>query len=246
MRRKRRNRYTWFPQLGTSYGIETQLDSTAFEVQDAIESGSVEGILSTPSAIPLLPDQDETGDSAAGSLRDKVEGKDYILKRVVGKTWGGLNQNPPDAPNLIVPQRIIFCLAFAVLPVKDDDFTPEGSTDDYGPLYSQNTNKPWMWRRTWVWYNNLGVDPSVLEATNPQYTGPTNILNTAAGVMDAGHIDIKVSRRVRKNERIFAIVQWQLLSTGGGDTTQVSYMHWGIDLRYLGAMRRAQNKSVLT
>lgn len=249
MRRYRRNRPTWFPVLGTDSGDGLPAGTTN-QFYNNIPAGTETYTIGPTEVVELLRDEDVDENATNQSLRDRVEGKDYAIARIVGKVWGGLNQYAPEttAPGETVAQIVTICAAMAVLPV-DNQGNPEGIEDDYNPLYARNSAKPYMWRRTWTLYNNLvvGVEPGIAGAPYSM-TGPTNIENCGVGLMDGPHVDCKSKRRVRKEERLFLLQTWQLQATSSASsaTNAASYFHFGYDLRILGGMRKSRNKSVLT
>jgi len=237
MRRKRRSRFNWFPVNPTFIGEGT----TPFTwYRTELNLSPVVGTGSDPLAVPLLQDQDQqTGQSDAGiSLRDRVEGKDYAVERVVGKVWGAVSQDQADSSGEYVASQIIVGMGFAVLPVNDNSGQPDLDTAEYDPLNADNSGAPWMWRRTWVLYNNLA-------SPEPFFTGPTNI-GSYGSVADGGHVDIKSVRRVRREQRLFWCVSSSVLRTFNNDGTSVPIsvaLDVGYDIRVLGGMRRAQNNS---
>lgn len=245
MRKRRGRRFTWFPTFGTDYNVQNQPAVTTTEVFPIIEIGGVTGEVSNPITVPLLQDRDIEPDDPGSqiTLRDRVEGKDYLLKRIVGKVWGGLSQDTNDAETVVV-ERVLLAAGIGVLPVNDEFGTPALEERDINPLFADNSVSPWMWRRTWTLYNNLAT-PNV--DGGPLYTGPTNISNVAAGTFDAGHVDVKSARRVTREQRLYLTVAFQILETSDfGGAPQIgkpARIHFGYDFRFLGAMRTAMNRS---
>jgi len=229
-RKRRRSGGTWLPVLPTFIG-EADEGYTWYESTLSLVNtvGSFDR-----QAVPLVTDATPNVDAAqAGinhSLRDLVEGQEYVLKRAVGKVWGSLDQSSEGSG----VSRIILCMALAVLPVQDVAPTaPAIPDDDWDPLLAQNTMSPYLWRRTWVLSNNVLSSQTMFF---PNSTGGYG------SVMDGGHLDTKgTNRRIRKEERIFiltsAMVQ-DAVGTGGAGGVL-----WGYDLRFFGAMRRARNQS---
>jgi len=240
MARRRRSRYTWFPIVPTFVGESTT--GVAWYNTATIISPDQGSTLGPPVAIPVLSDQDIQVSQATQdpiSLRDRVEGKDYAIERIVGKIWASVSQEVAEDPGHYVAMATLFCAALAVLPV-DDDGNPDISSSDYDPLEANNTMQPWIWRRTWTLYNNLAVP------VEPQAQGPRSI-GEYGSVMDGGHLDAKSARRVRREQRLFVIFQATTLqnAVNGGDPNQPrsTTLSYGYDLRVLGAMRRARNES---
>lgn len=227
MARRRRAQYRWFPADPTFYG-ESQTGSYYWTNILAGEPGASGEIFATA----VLPDQSyndaQAGQSDNMTLRDYVEGQDYILKRMVGKVWGSLEQvNAADHVN-----SVILSMGFAILPVDDDTNAPALDSVDYDPLNPSNSMNPWIWRRTWILANLLGPD------TNFYY--PNN-LGAYGSVMDGGHVDSKSARRVTREQRLFYIAAARTIeSTGVVPEVQIQV---GFDIRCLGAMRKGRNQS---
>lgn len=236
MRRgRRKQRYTWFPINPTFIG-ENSTPWTFY--YGTSEVPAVIGGTPTIVAVPILQDQDQqTGQSDDGiSLRDRVEGKDYALERVVGKVWCSLSQLTADGVGEYTATQALVAMGLAILPVDDNTGQPSLNDRDYDPLVADNSAAPWMWRRTWLLYNNLAT-PS------PIFTGPTNI-GSYGSVMDGGHVDVKSARRVRREQRLFWCLSVVTIgTTGSGDVPVSQDISWGYDFRVLGAMRKARNES---
>lgn len=251
MRRRRRARPTWFPVLGTSGGED--LPSTVFATERTIGPGALAFATQTCEFTEILDDND-TSEAETASLRDRVEGKDYAITRIVGKIWAAAQQYTPVISEgelaEAVPEFIVWCAGLAILPV-DSSGVPEESDTDYNPLLSANSAKSWMWRRTWTLWNNL-AEAATPDPTQPLYTGPTNVANVGSGTWDAGHVDAKSRRRVRKEERLFLITGvyiGNIVDATGesvGTTNTVYSISWGYDFRVLGGMRKSHNKSILS
>lgn len=241
MRRRRKQTNTWFPIIPTTFG-ESDQGFTWYEdfgtVEGSKEGGDLFQFQSTGAQDnsvflqPLVPDGTSDPNTNPGSLRDYVEGQEWLCTRVVGKIWGGLNQAAESGVT-----RAILAVALAVLPVDDETGQVSLPSADINPLGATNASAPWLWRRTWTLYNNLSA--AAPEAT---FTGPTNVANTGSGTFDAGHLDTKgVKRRIRREQRLFFVASAQVVgSTTGQDNANVMV---GYDLRVLGAMRRAKNIS---
>lgn len=244
MARRRSRRYTWFPIFGTDYETAPPAQGEVTFYHDAgnlsLSAPVAIGQLGNIIAIPLLRDSDIDSDTVGEqiSLRDRVEGKDYFVERVVGKTWAALKQEQAGSEEEI-GAAVIVATAFAVLPVNEAG-QPAQPGEQYSPLRANNSAQPWMWRRTWTLWNNLALDLG-----GNFYTGPTNVASYGS-VADGGHIDIKSVRRVRREERLFIIAQAALLQNAAGNTSEINTsmeIVWGYDVRVLGAMRRARNQS---
>lgn len=234
--RKRRQRSTWFPVLGTSWNEGDILSSIFPQTQEVALNWAINTV-----ATPLIPDYTEDPSVTAGesTLRDFVEGQTCIIDRIVGKICVLADQTAPGAEGEGIP--LIFCCAgIAVLPV-DDSGTPLTSSDgrEIAALAAENLDKPFLWRRTWLIGNRLAAD-----TTNPYPNIPTSNMEFGS-VLDGPHVDTKgVKRAIQRNQRLFLILSTQ--DAGRGEPNVTSFVRWVVDLRVLGRMRRARNKSLFT
>lgn len=235
--RRRRQKSTWFPVLGTDNGGEFPLSSIFF-----VNTDVAPGYGPSTFITPLIPDYTEDPSVTSGepTLRDFVEGQTCVIDRIVGKITCHLEQfQNSEAENK--PILAACCAAVAVLPVDDAGTpitTPTGV--ELNPLAAENLDKPWLWRRTWILANNkanVSTFPYVGSPTNTQY---------GAGLQEGSHIDTKgVRRAIQRNQRIYLILATQDV-TSFELTDTASEVHWSVDLRVLGRMRRAKNRSLFT
>lgn len=196
-----------------------------------------------PLAIPLVPDDTPVQGSTVGNnqtLRDFVEGQEWMCDRVVGKVWASAEQTTENA----YADAALFCMALAVLPVEDTDPSqPAMPTDDFAPLNALNTQAPWLWRRTWVLQNTFAAS----SATGEGFVGSAQGAQSTwqyGDIQCGGHIDTApTKRRIRREQRLFMIVQCAQMGTVvTGDPSDFS-IFYGYDLRIHGGMRKASNKS---
>lgn len=239
MRRKRQNRSTWFPILGTD-----TFNTGAFSSYDTRDLTVHANYAPSVIAVPIIPDfsadPNDSTDTQGYTLRDFVEGSACIIERIVGKIVWGIQQIPPPSEQSTVAVAIA-CTAFAVLPTQNDDpGTPElPNISEYDPLLAENMDKPYLWRRTWVLANNAAVpiDPGVQAG---QFSHPAS--NEFFASRDDGpHIDTKgTRRRVMRNERIWMI--HSVMSLTGGDPEASGESQVVADVRVLGRLTRQRNK----
>lgn len=259
MRRKRKTKYTWLPiQNGATFGGEADYDRSEQKfVLDVPPDGDlVTGI------IPVVADLPQgTLSTVESEGIGEIIGNEYILKRIVGKCFVYLDNTNVSGGVLGVDTledtaTIVTC-GFFVARADGNDLSqpiaagPEGN-QLYGPEVAHNTRQPWIWRRSWI----LGVDgfgPGLTEdlgVTIPagavirgRGSFPTN--NTKYGsVMDGPHVDAKTGRRVRQTERLFFAASASYYNPAGiAPTTWNTNVQVMLDCRYLGALRRARNRS---
>jgi len=227
--RRRRKRFTWFPINPTVSGLSQPEAVTWFHQTQQVVLDFETGQSAFQTAIEILPDDTlQTSDQDQGvSLRDLVEGQEYVVERIVGKVWGAAEQAPTSDDNAW--KTIIVGMGIAVLPYGDDGEL-ELAPEDYNPLRADNAQNPWMWRRTYTLWNNLVPEINTLGPTAVQNDGP-----------EYGFVDVKSVRRVRREQRLTMCVAVDTMEIlGDGDTVEFA---WGYDFRVLGAMRKASNKS---
>lgn len=235
MRGRRRQRKNWLPISPTYWG-EGVVGTTFYQSTLSFADGSENGD-TVLAAVPLVLDQTQSIDTAdeGVSMRDLVQGQEYILDRVVGEVWMSMEQinYQVGEPNVI---NALGCICLAVLPV--DDANPDTiaiDPQDYHPLLAANTMAPWLWRRTWMLSNTFAaVTPfGYFPTTTGQYGGSTG-----------GHLDTRgTKRRIRKEQRLFLIAAAAALNTSNAGTQEPSALQFGFDLRALGGMRPARNQS---
>lgn len=147
--------------------------------------------------------------------------------------------------------------------------TPIGSASvaervsNYSPLHPDAIREPWMWRRTWLFSTQFfgnspgNENPRLLPGGGQSFSAagsyPPN--NAYYGsVMDGPHVDVKSVRRIRNDERLFfATSVWVVdniipgqvngLEDGEFPGNQPVGVFIKLDLRLLGALRRARNSS---
>jgi len=241
MRRRRRNRATWFPVLGFANGGGDDSSLSTVDVRNVeVSNQGGPNVL----AIPIIPDIDinpdtgqlDAGGSVTRTLRDFVEGQSCLIERIVGtiqaEMVGGGTDNTTS-------HRVIVCAAIAVLPTSDSSpGDPAIPATEFNPLSSENSAQPWMWRRVWVLGNpGAGTGGPVGGAGLPQN-------NNFGSLAEGCKIDTKGTRRViRREERIFLIYSFldPFPANGGDVVNQLVNMY--ADVRVIGGMRHAKNRS---
>lgn len=189
---------------------------------------------------PLVPDVTLQYDGTTPStLRDLTEGQDWICKRIVGKIhlWAIASAL---AQGSSAWSRAICC--FGIFVARAEDAAPGNADlddDEMDPMNLENIRNPWMFRRTWV-FTNPGSGGLTF--------GNTFFTDNAFASGEAGsHVDVRVARRIRREERL-----WYAFSCKGADIGVQSVtgaasgqmtVEGKADLRMLGAMRRSNNRS---
>lgn len=236
--RRRRNRSTWFPVLGAGIvqGQDITVDSRFFTV-DRPDTPNV-------IALPLIPDQTSMPDTTSSdlfTLRDMVEGQTCIIDRVVGKVVWSMEQFVPagEPPADTTTNLAVCCTALCVLPV-DENGSPSVSSEEFDPLLVNNSQQPWLWRRTWVLANNAAFGGSSIG--DAFFSAPA--CNEFFASRDDGpHLDTKGTKRaIRREERLFIVHSARALDTLGddGENGQLIAIY---DVRVIGHLVKATNKS---
>lgn len=237
MRKRGRRKVNWFPTLGTESGFAS--DIAGFDFNIPTSAVPPLGIF------PITYDepQSEVLGSSDTPLVDIV-GSEYIIKRLVGKIFLGL-----ETSNASLGSAYLIGCGFFVARAEDPPnqagpigYATEAATqrlDNYGPLRKRTIREPWIWRRTWI----LGTGPRLAGTgvfaldtyppTNTQYSG----------LGDGPHIDAKSARRVGNDDRLWFAVE--AIPYPGGSTDQIGTTIQGyLDLRVLGSLVKAHNRSV--
>lgn len=235
-RRRRRSGGAWFPINPTYYPNFGTFGASWTEETLTIANGAVAPGATVVKAIPLTLDANVNVDTGGAdvTLADYVSGQDYLAKRVVGNVWF----NHPEATGLggdNLCLRSICCIALAVLPY-DSAVGGDIGLDavEWHPLLAQNTQSPWMWRRTWQLAN-----PTVAYI-------PGTTSGLGAGIKDSGFLDTKgIMRRISREQRLYLIAAAGVLEVAG-ESSNDSVWTFGYDLRIFGQLKRAHNRSVFT
>lgn len=244
--RRHRRKYTWLPQLGFQSG-DPNLDTVVLPVSfGATLTDGAPGIVAI---IPIVPDAPrETPGALTDQLVDFV-GNEWFLKRIVGKlhlTTSRINVTTGNSGNEL-PLDICIGAGFFVARAGEDNINPIGAqtvaaanNSQYGPLNLATTREPWIWRRTWC------LSPQILAAGVASETlggfFPHN--NYCGSVAEGSHIDAKTARRIGQDDRLYFAIQAMATQIGGGATTvAVSLPDAQLDVRILGALRRAKQRS---
>lgn len=250
MRRKRK--YTWMPSLGLVPAGATNYRDVSFDLlltPELAKSTKPSQASVSLQVGPLVPDVTQqystSGADAGTSLRDLAEGQDWLCKRIVGKIPLWANGGTFANANAQWTRCIV---TFGIFVARAEDDAPGNvdlDDDEVDPANLDNIRNPWMFRRTWVLLN-----PGAGEnATYKPVVGASGVNNdNQSWSGEAGpHVDIRVARRIRKEERL-----WYAASIKGADVgvslvtgTRASQMEvlGKPDFRFLGAMRKGNNKS---
>jgi len=236
MRRHRRNRATWFPVLGFEGSIGNPL-TTVDARQLTVNADGTTNV----TVVPIIPDIDTNVDESqtggggiVRSLRDYVEGQSCIIERVVGN----IQIAGPRTGNTSTTAAFAVAAAIAVVPTVDDGTgNPAVSTADLDPLNANNIAQPWLWRRVW----NLGFSTGTAAVGSNADLPGNNLFGSLA---EGSKIDTKGTKRaIRREERIFLIYSTLALFPDGTNQPIINGVFAMTDLRVIGRMVRARNRS---
>lgn len=227
MRRKTRPRVVWLPP--------TNANSVSADNRSGIQTFivDVDSSLSpfrTTGEIPLVIDAESDPLAATTSLSD-VENSGYRLRRIVGKIFAFQRQVGGQADP--TPQQMLVTAGLIVRRINPETGASlASSVGTSGVIVDtqdiENYGDPWIWRRTWMLFDNTSSDPSIFG------DGPTSNVEYGS-VADGAHVDAKTARIVGPEERLFLDVTVQLVELGNGTLASSTFIT--ADLRCLASMR---------
>lgn len=252
MRRRRRTKYTWFPQLGTLGGDPSTSTTNIELVYDVFANGDPGDV----TIFPIIPDSAQEAPPADTAQLQDFLTLEYILKRIVGKLH--LYVQPRtllDTASTISSTVLLVGAGFFVAREGDQQTGtafPIGATTaaerrlNYGPLALETTREPWIWRRTWMlgipYFGTLsGGTSKVTDQLAEGATLPPH--NYSGSVADGPHIDAKVARRVGQDDRLYFAIQGQAIEVVGTGTAASATFKGVLDVRMLGATRKPKQRS---
>lgn len=247
--RRRRRKYTWFPQLG-SQGSTAEDDTSVLSIAIPQTTGAA---LSDVNIFPVLPDVPlealgTTITPGANTSLVNYIASEYFLRRIVGKFACRLHPFISTDANQI--QAATIAAGFLIARAAEAETItggPIGAANaaerkqNYGPLNIQTTREPWIWRRTWT------LSPLEAAGSGVQVFGTSTGLfppnNYLGSVAEGSFIDAKTARRVGNDDRLFFAVQ-TMINDQTGTPAAYTFPDAVLDIRVLGALRRARNRSV--
>lgn len=257
--RRRRTRGTWFPTIGSVGAGPAGFNLAALRFGFNISNDGDATVLISA----LTFDEPAEGELPANTPLDDILGHEYILQRIVGKLHAIRTQDAyAQLGDAFVDngRAVQFGAGFFVARAQDADTgnpgqpigsqTPAERNDNYNPLDVDCIREPWIWRRTWI----LGAQDQatgVLNAgtlVNPGANQiaaffPTGTANYGS-VMDGPHIDSKVKRRIRQDERLWFVVAAAHFPAANHSTDNTTPAVIGtLDYRLFGSLRKARNSS---
>lgn len=234
--RRRRARVAWLPNLPFASDGGEPLNIA----QDAIQIDS--GGKTSTRVFPLI--KDEAPDPLGQSLSDYTQGG-YLLKRIVGKLFVGMQQRDEGEPE--AHKEIPNCIVTASFEILRTDVTnnPTGSVNadvNYNSLLEDNERDPWIWQRSWCLSNG---NSTIVPAGTGSSFGFYPYTNVEYGsVADGPHVDAKTARRVGPDERLFLCITTTCLAdyTASWPTVQDGGIDFLFQYRVLGVPIKMSNR----
>jgi len=257
---RRRRKYTWLPNLGTGSAVNSDRDHPGREFLLSVTAANNSIIV--PVTFDVPQEVISTGEPTDTPLSEII-GNEYIIERIVGNIFvNTANAGDPGAQSFAARVTAGFFVARADQANPD---APIGSavladeTRNYSPAFIDNIREPWMWRRVWLLgkgpvpvatAGGSGVVGSVTTTAGGTATDPGQTTTSAypcsnvyyGTAVGGPFFDIKSSRRVGQDERLFFILAAQSFPI---DTviTETFVLNALLDLRILGAIVKSHNKS---
>jgi len=251
MARRRRRRYTWFPNLGTGSGF-TNGDLAGRQIQITVQNNGSPNIITVPLTFDFPNETVQAGVAGDTPLGDFI-GNEYIIERIVGNMFFNLS-----SADLVNTGTAVLVTA-GIYVARADDANPDAAIgsaaladelSNYSPQFTDNIREPWIFRRTWILGHAFGINPGT-GALVTTTTGTANSSNAQAfpqsnvwyGTAVGGpFVDAKSSRRVGQDERLFWTTTAQNFpvdSTQSGIVNLTGYF----DYRILGTLVKPHNRS---
>jgi len=263
--RRRRPKVTWMFSNGTVVAdreLQADFNATPFHVR--LSFGPDNDIEHTilplnPFDLPVEADPafNFSGNIPQASLSDII-GSEYLVKRIVGNCWASAANvsNPSGLENFYVVFGIGIFVARADgtdvnRPIGGDPALAAGldaNSRSYNPLDAETQREPWMFRRLWVLSPRANpVNTGTVQQATSEGQMAQAFPNTTAGyhgLRTGPFFDVKSVRRVRQDERLWLSVAAMPAPILETPSIVGSYVvNATFDVRILGALRRAQNRS---
>lgn len=260
-KRRGRRRGVWFPTLGTIGSGEVADDDDAgiFGQITIVGTDSEESSVFLTDLTFDKPIEDELDSTVPeGRSMADIIGSEYILRRIVGKLFIGLDAS---APNQAGPLGALCTAGFFVARAEDSSTEgagqglPIGSEtlverrENYSPAAVSTIREPWIWRRKWILGNKGREAGNVFGGLIvPQVANYPPTTAQYGSVMDGPHIDAQTVRRVSQDDRLFFALAVRALGAdflnpfGSADFTLPLNIGFHLDYRLFGMLTKAKNR----
>lgn len=226
--RRRRRSVQWLPNTVTNKpGVDFYFDSIA--VDPVYETRRTQLYM-------LTNDYPASAIRASGQIASLAdwEGSAYRLRRIVGKFICAMSNMQPEQATEGVTAGVITA-GIMVIRVDEAAGAPLRPVDNYSPMGLDNIQDPWIWRRSWVLQNDFSNN--VIAAS---WQFPRCNADYGGGLQDGCHIDAKVGRVIKDEERLAFIVSTYNVT---GTVALAGEIRFMLDYRILAsALRSAGNR----
>lgn len=253
--RRRKKKYTWLPNWGN---VNSDPDEAQTGIQLVVDV-DVSGESTAVGMLPLLRDFPEQLDYASSTNREAfsmadILADDYFVKRIVGNIFihrflastSGIVQQA----SFLVKTGILIADADSGNPDLARDFLSGGAQRSYNPWDLGANRQPWLWQRTYILGPSVAnsqhitdLDQGNNEVVQWGAAFPSSNLTGPGGMHQGPHVDIKTSRRVKQQERLYWVLAAQtypLYTDYDGEIVGTPNIRAYFDYRVLGALRKAR------
>lgn len=223
---RRSPRVVWLPQDNEN---SIPLDGTTVYQRAAIDVFGTPGSFAV-GEIPLVIDRPQDPAALTTSLSD-IGNSGYRLRRIVGKIFCSANQVDADTP-----VRTLLTCGIIVRRVNEGGASLAiltGNAATLSPGEIQNTEDPWIWRRTWLLGNPLATAAAL---TPIRSIATVNYASQGGSAVDGPHVDQKTARVIGPEERLFLTFSSTILEAGTDQELSLG-VEIVTDLRILGSLR---------
>lgn len=260
MRRRRKFKGTWFPNIGIVQNDITVSPTAGREMVIQLANNTAVG-----GVLPLTFDAPAEPDSFVDDVpMSYLQGNEYAIRRVVGKFHIDV-RGPGGRGDIItdLPPCALVTAGLFIARASDDEAAgasaaynfPIGWTEanqaltSYNPDIPDTIREPWIWRRQWVLANSAVYQQTWADLTQvlpaATLTAMAYPLTTGeyGSVLDGPHVDAKTRRRISSDDRLWLTV-WAQPYPRGNLWAQAALCEVGIhfDYRIFGQMRRGRNR----
>lgn len=160
-----------------------------------------------------------------------VEESGYRLRRIVGKIFATTKSQATQGP-IVTSLTAGFCIMRVDPGNPGAPIQATANLNQMNPELIDNTDNPWIWRRSWFLRNGLATSGDI----NQWASWPSNNVSPGGSSFDGPHIDQKTARIVGKDERLFLILGQTVIEPGTDDQVAANTnVYW--DLRILASIR---------
>lgn len=255
-KRRRKAKYIWLPvRFQPHPDVPDELPTTAINGSIVIEPDDSVQLQLAPLLIDGTLEESNLDPLATGNvtIADIVQSNEYFIKRIVGRFFAGIRQNPP-LTSTRPSAALLVAGMFVARADGGNDIVPATSSGgvfhNFDPAHPDTCREPWIWRRSWILGNYFGSPSPVSNSGSGEGTYsffPQNNTQYQDGVNSGTIVDAKTARRVKSDERLFIAIsarQWPPSEEGGTSPGTSTFIDFTWDFRALGQLRRARSRGV--